>query len=123
MEASLCPFCGRHQLPTDDDHWRCADCNLWVTPRDLVAPGEAPQLDDVSRDFCPWCAFPLARELSLPEEEEFVCIGCSGTLTVDTLVTQAAIDAYRKRSLGGKGFFWFAFALIACIAAIVYLLR
>lgn len=122
-DRRLCPFCGQVQLPESEALWRCSGCNLFVRASDLLGEGEAPRLEAVSRDFCPWCAFPAAREHSLPQEEEFACVGCSGSLTVDMLETQAAIDAYRRRSLSPAGYLLFFLTLVAILTATFLLIR
>jgi hypothetical protein len=114
---NLCPFCQRVQPPQPAEPWRCPGCNLHLTRRMLLGEGDQPSLDAVSRDYCPWCAFPVAQEQSLPEDEAFACPGCSGSLTVDMLETQVAIDAYRHRSISGLAYG--VFALVAVVVIIV----
>lgn len=112
--TDLCPFCGAPQPPAAERLARCRRCNLYLTRNSSGVLPDA--LDDQSRDFCPWCAFPVAREHSLPESGEFVCPGCAGTLTVDMLETQTAIDRYRKRRLPAAGYLVFILLLLGVIA-------
>ncbi|MAG55723.1 MAG: hypothetical protein CMJ83_05485 [Planctomycetes bacterium] len=111
----LCPYCSQVQPPPATEHWRCVACNLYIREQDLGGVDGDCDLDSVSRDYCPWCAFPVAREHSLPEAEGFVCPGCSGSLTVDMLETQATVDAYRHHQLGGAGYLVFVAVLLAVI--------
>lgn len=122
-EPRICPFCGAVQPPTPARIARCRRCNLFFPEPKNPADGGLRLLESVSRDFCPWCAYPVAREHSLPAGSAFVCPGCSGTLTIDVLETQAAIDGYRKRGLRGGGFLIFIAVLVATIAIIILLIR
>jgi hypothetical protein len=111
--ADRCTYCSAQLVPGTQRLFRCPRCNLFLV---RGADGMVPQqLDGVSHDYCPWCAFPVAREHSLPEQGEFVCPGCSGTLTADMLETQAAIERYRKRRLPGFAYLVFVVVLLAVI--------
>jgi hypothetical protein len=116
-DNGCCPYCGRLQTAFTEPYRRCPGCNLFLREADLVPLGTPAALDDQSRDYCPWCGYPVAREHSLPEDEEFVCPGCSGTLTADMLETQTAIDRYRKRPLSGVGYLVFIVVVIAIMVA------
>lgn len=120
---AACPYCARVQYPLDAEPWQCPDCNFFIRRKDMATPGQEPALDAVSRDYCPWCAFPVAQEHSVPEEEEFICAGCAGTLTADMLETQRAIDAYRKRKMSGTGFLAFLIIVtLVMLIAVFYIL-
>ena len=118
-----CPYCQSLQVPDAAPVWRCPGCNLYVRSADLVAPDEYAILDDVCREFCPWCAFPMAQEFSLPESEEFRCTGCEGLLTAELLVSPADIERYRKKRMSSAGYLVFFLVLLAVIGLTVLLMQ
>lgn len=57
----------------------------------------------------------------LPDNAEFMCGGCSGTLIGDMLVTQSEVDLERKGSMRTRTYLTMLFAMILAFFVVFYL--
>ena len=108
QDANLCPYCARRQFAVvvPAELYRCPGCNFFIKGDWLVDDPLDYVLNNDRRWLCPWCAYPVAVEQEVPPENgEFQCGGCAGTLFEDMLVTQANVNAERKVSMRLRGYF------------------
>lgn len=122
MANGLCIFCGTPQVGVQegDALYRCHRCNLHLRASWLVDDLDDFVLNNEHRWLCPWCAYPVGLEQTVPPENaEFICDGCGGTLIGDMLVTQANVNMERKVSMRFRGYVFLVLAAIVA-AAIVF---
>ena len=97
-----CPYCGTSQPEAlrQGEWWRCHGCNFHVCGEWLVDDPDEYVLNETHEVLCPWCGFPVGLKQQVPEEKEFMCQGCAGTLFDEMLVSQALL--LRDRESGAK---------------------
>ena len=121
-DYNLCPYCGTFQRGVATEHpeyYRCHGCNYHIHPDWLVDDPDGFVLNDEECVLCPWCGYPAGLLQKVPEQGEFLCAGCTGTLIGDMLVTQAELDVERKRSMQARHYFLMIAVTLAALAAFV----